>query len=351
MKCIARWFANTTVLATASILVLHCPAAPATSSSRPLDDAARAEATFEEGGEISYLIEGNMYRRDAKAGKLAFVDHWYDPDFYEQNFVMSDGVVNQRDPNTGKLYPMRRHFVEDFENATRLTDLMNENRGWTNMALESPKTPGVPQSNALVKQILRGEATYIDNRVEPSGEIVHTGKSALKCYCVPKSPDMITTKASISSFFMHFRKGDDVWFRGWYYLAEGGRPFTVMDLESTWIKKHPGMRICMPESGFLQVELKWTGKPTHRQARGQELPFPVGRWVELRLHLRLTETQDGIIELWQDGLKIIDSKGQTLPLANTIYDSLEIGISANGFDQRPATLYVDDVAVSTDSFE
>ena len=35
-----------------------------------------------------------------------------------------------------------------------------------------------------------------------------------------------------------------------------------------------------------------------------------------------------------------------MPLADAIYDSLEIGISAHSFSPNPATLYVDDVAIS-----
>ena len=43
-------------------------------------------------------------------------------------------------------------------------------------------------------------------------------------------------------------RGDDVWFSGWYFIPEGGMPFTLMDLESTWIKEHPGMRIMIEDS-------------------------------------------------------------------------------------------------------
>jgi len=49
------------------------------------------------------------------------------------------------------------------------------------------------------------------------------GLPLAKCCCVLPSRGMVTAKASISSFFMHFRKGDDVWFRGWCYLSEGGK--------------------------------------------------------------------------------------------------------------------------------
>ncbi len=53
-----------------------------------------------------------------------------------------------------------------------------------------------------------------------------------------------------------------------------------------------------------------------------------------------------MIQLWQDGVKLIDEHGQTLPLANAIYDSLEIGISAHSFGPDAATLFVDDIVIS-----
>ena len=45
-------------------------------------------------------------------------------------------------------------------------------------------------------------------------------------------------------------------------------------------------------------------------------------------------------------MKIVDARGQTLPLAGTIYDDLEVGISAHSFGPNPAILYVDDLVIS-----
>ena len=308
---------------------------------------SQAEAVFEQEGKTYLLINGDMFRDDSN--RLTFIDHWYDPEFYDKHFVQRDALIYQRDPESDELYLMHRHFTEDFERADRLSDLMTVERGWTNMALQSPKTPSVEESNALVNQVRLGEATFVDNRVEPSGEVVHDGERSLKCVCVPKSSSMVTGKASIASFFVHFLKGDDIWFRGWFYLADGGKPFTLMDLESSWIKQHPGMRICLSDDRLF-VELKWAGKPAHKQAAGREMIFPTGKWVQLKLHLTLTDSADGVIELWQDGKQIIDSRGQTLPLAGSVYDSLEVGISAHN-DTQAATLFVDDIAISAEPLE
>jgi hypothetical protein len=68
--------------------------------------------------------------------------------------------------------------------------------------------------------------------------------------------------------------------------------------------------------------------------------------VRLRVHLLLSEKADGVMEVWQDETKIIDAYGQTLPTVKTIYDRLEVGLTANGSTEHAHTLYVDDVSIS-----
>jgi hypothetical protein len=102
----------------------------------------------------------------------------------------------------------------------------------------------------------------------------------------------------------------------------------------------------MIQDGAAMFELKWATKPTYRQPKANRVRIPVGRWVHLKACLHLSEMPDGRVELWQDGKKLIDQQGQTLPLAGAIYDSLEIGISAHSFGPNPATVYVDDVTIS-----
>jgi hypothetical protein len=123
-------------------------------------------------------------------------------------------------------------------------------------------------------------------------------------------------------------------------------PFTVLDLETTWINQQPGMRIVIADGKHACFQLKGFEHPYYRQPKGKEVVFPTGRWVHLKAHLKLTEKDDGVIELWQDGKKIVDARGQTLVLARTIFNSFEVGISAYNEDGKAATLYVDDVSIS-----
>ena len=68
-------------------------------------------------------------------------------------------MPNKRDPETGKLYPTRRHFEEGFEDATGVKDLIGPERGWTSFTLQSPAAPSIPEYNALRQRIMAGRAT------------------------------------------------------------------------------------------------------------------------------------------------------------------------------------------------
>ena len=315
----------------------------------PAPPDSEIELTLRHEGTTYKLYRGDVYTVGPEPGRLSFAENLYDPDFFTKNYVVVEGVPNKRSPETGTLYPTRRIFDEDFERVAGLGDLIGPQRGWTNFTLQSPRAPSIPEYNALRHRLLTGQGDFLDNRIEISQEHAHSGSSSLKCVSQPPSRGMVTAKASLSTSLLHFVKGDDVWFSGWYLVPEGSSlPFTLMDLESTWLKEHPGMRIMLDPPGHLMLELKWADKPKYRQAKGREIRFPVGQWVEVRLHLRLSDQPDGLVELWQDGVTIVEGRGQTLPLAGTIYDDLEVGISAHSFGPGATTLFVDDLGISTE---
>jgi len=314
----------------------------------PVDDAEVELTLVQEEGTFK-LYRGGIYRVNERSGRWDFVAEGYDPDYYEKNYMERDGVVFRKGDN-GALYRVGQEFNDDFENAKTIHDLISVERGWTAFTLQSPKTPTVGDYVRLRKRILTRQADFLDNRIQPSGEVVHVGRTALKAYSVPRSGDAVTNKASISTELIHFVRGDDVWFAGWYYVpVQSAMPFTLMDLETSWFKGHPGIRIMVFGAKHLGVELKWGAKPTYRQPKERRVAFPRAQWVHVRFHVTLSERADGVVELWQDGIKIVDARGQTLPLAHSIYNSLEVGISAHSFGQQPSTLYVDDVSISSQS--
>jgi hypothetical protein len=318
---------------------------PPTATIDPVDDAEVKLSLVQEGKTLK-LYRGGIYCVNERSGRWDFIAEGYDPEFYEKNYVEQDGAIFRKHEN-GKLYRVGREFSDDFEGARTIGDLIGLERGWTAFTLQSAKSPTVADYVRLRNRILTGRGDFLDNRIGPSVEVAHGGQTALKAYSVPRSGDAVTNKASLETELIHFVRGDDVWFAGWYYVpAEGGMPFTLMDLETTWFKEHPGIRIMVFGEKYLGVELKWGAKPMYRQPRGKEIVFPRAKWVQVRFHTMLSEKDDGVVELWQDETKIVDARGQTLPLAHTIYNSLEVGISAHSIGPLPATLFVDDVSIS-----
>jgi len=61
------------------------------------------------------------------------------------------------------------------------------------------------------------------------------------------------------------------------------------------------------------------------------------------------ETSEGrFVELLRDGVQIVGANGQTLPLASTIYDDFEAGITARSLGLGTASLLVDELRIATE---
>jgi len=291
------------------------------------------------------FVEGDAYKYDPNARTWSFAAHVYDPDLFAKNYVVKEGKVFRRDPSSGKLYVMSKQFGAGFEEAHSLRDLIGERYGWTSVVLQSPQAPTVADYVQLRTDILNGKSDFRDNRVEPSTEQAHSGKQALRAYSTAPTSSMQCAKALIESEMLHFVKGDDYWFSGWYFLQEG-IPYTISDIKSGWLEGTPGLRLVL-EDGAPQFELKWANKPRYKQSGPTPVLFPRHQWVHVKIHLKLSDQADGLNELWLDGRQIIHARGQNLPLADTIYNHLEVGITAN---LKEATVFVDDIKVSDKAF-
>jgi hypothetical protein len=277
-----------------------------------------------------------------RKGAYVFLQKLYDPDFVQKTWQTVNGVLYVVS-SSGERYIVRRDFSEGFEDvktgALGLKDLINENRQWTAITLLSASTPNISSYVALQKKILAGGG-FIDNRVEPSSMIAHSGKQSLRMLTVKGHVEL--NKASIETAFAHFTKGDDYWYSGWYYIVKG-RPLTLMDLETSYIEGGPGFRIFVGENDFrLGVELKWANRPTYYG----DAVLSQNKWVHIKLHLKLLETQDGLAELWVDGKKVITKNMQTLPFADLVLDRVELGITASP-PNIDTELYMDDIHFSS----
>ena len=221
-------------------------------------------------------------------------------------------------------------FRDDFEGVTKTEDLFPADRSrWSGVQCES------------------GSGTKA-NIVTLTSERSHSGRNALKCVAEPFD-GKTASKADIERGGLRFVKGDHVWFKGWFWVAGGTDASLAFlwDLETTSLRNSPGRRLFLQDGEVFASDLGkwWTGK-SFRQNRGAEVKFPKDRWVEVKIHLLLSEGRDGRMEVWQDGVKVLDSTGKTLPRARTVYDRLQIGLTANGGRNSKQTLFVDDVVLS-----
>ena len=218
-------------------------------------------------------------------------------------------------------------FRDGFEDARELNDLLP--RDWSRWHGAQRETPGVV--------------------VTPTTERTHSGTRALKCYAPARRGGDIP-KADIERSQLRFVKGDEVWFRAWYYLVSGGDATSLFlcDLEATGKRQSPGRRLYLQSGEAFATDLGkwWTGR-TVRQAKGAAQRFPKDRWVCVRLHLLLSERAgEGQLQVWQDDGEVLNAHCQTLPTRAAIYNRLQVGITAHGNRESGLTLYVDDVEIS-----
>lgn len=158
---------------------------------------------------------------------------------------------------------------------------------------------------------------------------------------------MVCTKASLGTGFVCFEQNEHFWFQAWYRIDGSTRPFTLADLEGREVKESPGIRLMLFEGQELGVELKALEKPKYRQAANQRFTFPTDQWVQVTWHV-LLHPDEGHVQVWQDEQLVLDGRGPTLPFKDMLYDSLEVGISAHSFGDQAATLFVDDVRITTE---
>ncbi|MHB8710527.1 MAG: heparin lyase I family protein [Minisyncoccota bacterium] len=287
------------------------------------------------------VVNGNAYRCDK--------GHWV-----FQNKIMRTGFENIHatktaqgctvvNTSTGDKANLSTQFASDFELPSFL-DLFKTGR-WSKTLLLSPKADTDQKYEQLNTEIMKG-GPFLDNRIDLVHDNVHAGSSALKFYAVSPSSGMVTSKSLVEKSDLCFTKGDDIWFSGWYYL-EKGVPSTLVDFDTQWLEGRPGIRLFIrPKDGkpYASMELKFASKPQYNQF---EFPLPLQKWTHIKLHIYLSNHEDGFMEMWQDDQKILSMHGQTLPLYDTVYNAMLVGITSTSME---TVLRVDDVKVSNKPF-
>jgi len=294
------------------------------------------EATIDVGGKRYEMVQGQIFEIDGGRGRRP-VRQFYDPDYYAKHYDVEGDVIYRADRESGLRFRVLSGIAEDFEGVSSVRELIGPKRFWSGMTLLEPRAPNDREMIRHRQRVIDGKSDFMENRVEPVSELARTGKGALRLTAVPPGRGMIVSKASLDTALLHFVKGEDVWFQGWFFIKQG-TPLGLVDIECSFLDQGPGIRLLLSETGVPRVELKWGDKPTYRGTT----PMPREKWVKVVLHVRLAEDHSGRVELWFDDKPVIAGDGQTLPIAAAVYDRLQLGITANPPGSH-AVVYVDDV--------
>lgn len=291
--------------------------------------------TYINSGKTYKIENGILYVNQGK--KWIKVEDLRNPRF--RNFIVEtvDGKPVFTDTKTQTSYPAQTHFEDSFDNTDTFLDLFTPT-GWSSFVLQSPRTPGKKKYAKLRKAIIEGKADFYDNRIDIVSDNTHSGRHAIRFYSAQPTGRR-PTKTYIEKDNMFFTQGDDLWMSAWYFF-EKGVASTIVDFETRWLKTAPGPRIFIRSDKFVTYELKFMDKPVVVQ---RSTPLPMKKWFELKIHLKLSSGEDGVIEIWQDDTKIIDAKGRTLPTSDSVLNIFEIGVTAT--DQE-TVLLLDDVVIS-----
>lgn len=301
--------------------------------------------TVPNGQEIFIYENGKLYTN--MSGTCNFELQYFAPDFLETNYLTNDQetflITEDND-----LFPAKNTYTEDFENAATFVDLFigslnDTNLYWTNFTLQSPLAPEVSDYVSLGQCILDGTCTFIDNKIELVNDPSNASNTVLKFTSVPPADNIVTSKSSISSTLNFYPKNSEVWFQADYYI-ESGLPFSIVDFENSYFFQHPGPRVVI-RNNKLEFENKFGSKINIENNSG--ITISQNEWFTLKVHLKYSNENDGIIELWQDGVEIISATGINLPTSNSIQNILEVGATASS---NGCILLFDNMRISETSF-
>lgn len=283
--------------------------------------------TSSDGLEIFIYENGEFYSNTS--GACNFELQYFTSDFLETNYLTTnEGTFLIAEDN--ELFPVKNTYTEDFESGATFVDLFvsslnDTNKYWTNFTLQSSSAQEVSDYVALSQCILDGTCTFIDNKIELINDPSNASNTVLKFTSVPPTGNMVTSKSSISSSISFYPKNSEVWFQADYYI-ESGLPFSIVDFENSHFFQHPGPRVII-RNNKLEFENKFGSKINIENNSG--ITILQNEWFTLKVHLKYSNENDGIIELWQDGVKIISVTGINLPTSNSIQNILEVGATAS----------------------
>lgn len=290
---------------------------------------------------VAIYENGNLYIEENDICNFAL--QYFDPNFINENYL-SDNLGTYLITDNEGILPIKNNFTETFESYSSFPNLFiksitDTNLYWSSFTLQSPKAPNIANYVELGHCIINETCSFLDNKIELVNDPTNSSNKVLKFTSVAPSQQMVTSKSSISSFLNYYSKNSEVWFQASYYI-ESGMPYSIADFENSYFENSPGPRIVIRDNKLV-IENKFGSKLNFNS--DSNITIPLNTWFTIKFHLKYSNKNDGIIELWQNDNLIISTTGINLPTSNSIQNILEVGITANS---EACTLFFDNMMIS-----
>ncbi len=261
--------------------------------------------------------------------------------------------------------PTTNVFSNGFEKVEKLRDLFDEDFSiWHEIVLQH-NTRAIRRTvrHCMLNKYYCDIDKSLGNYIELDDERKRSGKYSLKFHAEPFDPKFFgDSKAAIRRQLLNFKKGDEIYFSGWFFIEDDdpdteehhGLSLLAFRSQSGSLRYlgEPGRRISLEGKGLVYSDTdNWLPQPPiFKQDALDQLHFPEDKWVHVKIYMKLSEGNDGKMEVWQNDTKILSERGATLPERDTVYSIFEVGILNNQNQVFPQTVYVDDIWISPVKF-
>lgn len=275
--------------------------------------------------------------------------------------MMNEAILTQKTSNT---------FTEGFENVSSFTGLFKEDWSrWHEVIIQNNRTSirrPIRYCMINITDCLTNDR--IENYIQLEENIRRRGENSLKFYAAPFNKKWFgDSRAAIRRQLFDFGKGDDIYFTGWFYFQgpENSDKTEIQNLNNSLFlsfrsynnslrnfgEPGPGLFFNFRNSIALRFDNWLPALDNAEQDLLDRVHVPVNEWVEIKMHLKLSDNPlEGLVEIWMNDKKIIAKRAKTLPHATMVYSILEVGIGSNLNTQESQTMYVDNISVSPTRF-
>ncbi|MFN8397838.1 MAG: hypothetical protein U0176_24685 [Bacteroidia bacterium] len=292
-----------------------------------------------DGKEVAIYADGRAYL--VKRDECRLEEQYFEPDFLATHYrIDSNGLIRTDDGLT-------RTDISTTSRATPTSGTACDERAGHRQVLVTftAQSPDNPEIEDYGTRPMLPRLLHLRFHRQQDGAHPRTRQIRQPCAAVHRRG----TQAQYGhlqddSPLPYFVKGMDLWFQADYKI-EGAYPYSLVDFENPFFESSPGPRLVIDGDGALAMENKFGEKLKFHQANPR--PLSLNNWVTIKVHLYLSNTDDGRFEVWQGGLQVLDVQGRNLPTYHSVQSSLEVGISATDVG---TTLLLDNVRISDVAF-